>query len=101
MGETHYAICNLCDAICGLEIETAGRKILAIRGDRDDPFSRGHLCPKGTAHQDVYDDPDRLRRPVRRIGARWEELSWAAAIAEVSRRLVAIQRQHGPDAVGI
>jgi anaerobic selenocysteine-containing dehydrogenase len=101
MGETHYAICNLCDAICGLEIETAGRKILAIRGDRDDPFSRGHVCPKGTAHQDVYDDPDRLRRPVRRIGARWEELSWAAATAEVSRRLVAIQRQHGPDAVGI
>src|SRR5678815_2280691 len=76
MGETHYAICNLCDAICGLEIETAGRKILAIRGDRDDPFSRGHVCPKGTAHQDVYDDPDRLRRPVRRIGAGWEELSW-------------------------
>ena len=101
MSETHYAVCNLCDAICGLEIKTDGRKIVAIRGDENDPFSHGHICPKGTAHQDIYNDPDRLRRPARRLGDRWEEVSWHEAIAEVSRRVVAIQRRYGRDAVGI
>src|SRR6185503_1309182 len=101
MTETHYAVCNRCDAMCGLEIETDGRTILAIRGDQNDPFSRGHICPKGAAHADIYNDPDRLRRPVRRVDNRWEEISWREAIAEVSRRVVAIQRQHGPDALGI
>lgn len=101
MTETRYAVCNLCDAMCGLEIETDGRTILAIRGDQNDPFSRGHICPKGTAHADIYNDPDRLRRPVRRVADRWEEISWHEAIAEVSRRVVAIQRRHGREALGI
>ena len=101
MAETRYAVCNLCDAICGLAIEVDGRRILSIRGDEHDRFSRGHICPKGTAHKDVYEDPDRLRLPVRRVGTRWEETSWPNAIAEVSRRVVAIHREYGRDALGI
>ena len=65
---TALAACNLCEAICGLELtiedRPEGPKVVSIRGNADDPLSRGHICPKGVALADVYDDPDRLRRPV-------------------------------------
>jgi len=99
---THYRACNLCEAICGLAIEVCGDEISAIRGDRDDPFSRGHICPKAVALQDVHSDPDRLRHPVRRMGdGIWERLSWDEALDEVGDRLRAVQKTSGNDAVGL
>ncbi len=59
--QTHYRACNLCEAICGLEIKTQGDQVLSIKGDKNDPFSKGYICPKGTAMEDIYTDPDRLR----------------------------------------
>lgn len=101
MTDLHPGICNMCDATCGILIEHQGPRILGIRGDKKDPFSRGHICPKAVALKDVYEDPDRLRRPVRRIGERWEPISWDDALAEVATRVVQIQRTHGADAVGL
>lgn len=96
---THHRTCHLCEAMCGVEIRTEGSKILSIRGDALDPFSRGHICPKALGLKDVHEDPDRLRRPVRRSAEGWQEISWDEAFDEVARRLVDIQRQHGADAV--
>jgi anaerobic selenocysteine-containing dehydrogenase len=99
---THFRACNLCEAICGLAIEVNGDEITAIRGDRDDPFSRGHICPKAVALQDIHNDPDRLRHPMRRTpDGSWERLSWDEAFDEVSDRLRTIQRTHGNDSVGL
>jgi anaerobic selenocysteine-containing dehydrogenase len=99
---THHRACNLCEAICGLAIEMNGDEITAIRGDRDDPFSRGHICPKAVALQDIHTDPDRLRHPMRRIGdGTWERLSWDKALDEVADRLRTVQQAHGNDAVGL
>ena len=64
---TRLTACNLCEAICGLELTLTDGKVTGIRGNPDDPLSRGYICPKGVALADVYDDPDRLRRPVRRV----------------------------------
>lgn len=97
----HYRTCNLCEAMCGLEIEHRDGEILAIRGDRDDPLSRGHICPKAVALQDLHNDPDRLRHPVRRTADGWEEISWEEALDETARRLGGIRDEHGRDAVGI
>ena len=76
---TRLGVCNLCEAICGLEITLEKGEITGIRGNDADPLSRGHLCPKGVALADIYNDPDRLRRPVKRVGsgadATWEEIS--------------------------
>jgi anaerobic selenocysteine-containing dehydrogenase len=96
---THYRTCHLCEAICGVEIRVRGTEILSIRGDEQDPFSRGHLCPKALGLKDIHEDPDRLRQPMRRTATGWEEVSWDAALDEVARRLVAIQREHGADTV--
>ena len=97
----HYRACNLCEALCGIEIELEGDIIIAIRGDKNDPFSRGHICPKATALQDIYHDPNRLKRPVRRTENGWEEISWEEAFTEVTQNLKAIQEKYGRDAVGI
>ena len=60
--------CPLCEAMCGLLVEVGGRRIRAVRGDPDDPFSRGYICPKAAALADLHDDPDRLRTPLVRKG---------------------------------
>lgn len=100
MAELHPGICNFCDATCGLEIEYEGRHILNIRGDKQDPFSRGHICPKAVAVKDLYEDRDRLRTPMRRIGDCFESIGWDEALDEVASNIVDLQRQYGPDSFG-
>src|SRR5215210_6227862 len=97
---TVYRACNLCEAICGLAIEVDGPKILSIRGDDADPFSRGHICPKAIALIDVHEDPNRLRHPIKRTGTEWTEISWDEAFDLAAEKLASLQLAHGNDAVG-
>jgi len=96
---THYAACNLCEAICGLVFKVRGSEILSIKGDAYDPLSRGHICPKAIALKDIYEDPDRLHTPLRRIGSEWHEIGWDEAFDLVADRLVAIHDAHGGDSI--
>src|SRR5512146_902964 len=97
--ESRFRACPLCEAICGLEFQFDGQQLVAIRGDEADPFSRGHICPKGNAILDLEADPDRLRRPLRRRGGDWEEIGWDDAFALAGERLAGVQREHGASAV--
>src|SRR5688500_790325 len=98
----HHRACNLCEAICGVEVRLEGGRIVSIRGDEADPLSRGHLCPKAVALQDLEEDPDRLRHPLRRDGdGSWREVGWEQALDEIARRVRRIQAAHGRDAVGV
>lgn len=99
--QTHYRTCNLCEAMCGLAITYQDTQILSIRGDKADHFSRGHICPKATALEDIYHDPDRLKRPVRRTADGWEEISWDDAFSQVVENINRIQADHGRNAIGI
>jgi anaerobic selenocysteine-containing dehydrogenase len=104
--KTHYRACHLCEAICGLVIETQGEQILSIKGDKKDPLSRGHICPKATALKDLHEDPDRLRKPLQRItdndgATRWQEISWEDALDRTAQELVAVQKKYGVHAIGI
>jgi anaerobic selenocysteine-containing dehydrogenase len=95
----HYRNCHLCEAICGIEITVRDEQHLDIRGDKDDPFSRGYICPKAVALQDIHFDKDRLRHPVRRTATGWERISWDEAFAEVASNLRRIRAQHGPNSL--
>ncbi|QXH55621.1 molybdopterin oxidoreductase family protein [Pseudomonas maumuensis] len=102
----HHRACHLCEAICGLNIEVTheaeGRAwISSIKGDPQDPFSRGHICPKAVALQDIQEDPDRLRQPHRRIGDQWQPIGWDEAFAFAAERLWAVQQAHGRNAVAV
>lgn len=94
----HFGACNLCEAICGLEFKVRGHEILQIKGDAADPLSRGHICPKAVALKDIYEDPDRLKKPMQRIGDQWQEMEWDAAFDLVATEL-AKAHQRDPDSV--
>ena len=99
MRETSYATCFLCEACCGIEVTHENNRLIAIRGDKADPFSRGHICPKAAAIVDVQHDPDRRTRPLKRVGSEWREISWEQAFGEIALRIAEIQKRHGHDAV--
>jgi anaerobic selenocysteine-containing dehydrogenase len=96
---TVQRICPLCEACCGLSLTVSGRRVIAIRGDEEDVFSRGYLCPKAVALKDLEDDPDRLRQPVIRRGGRFVPVTWDEAFAEIARRLPSVLETHGRDAL--
>ncbi|WP_339863140.1 molybdopterin oxidoreductase family protein [Paremcibacter congregatus] len=98
---THYRACTLCEAICGLAIEVADNRVISIKGDPDDPFSKGHICPKALALKDIQEDPDRLKKPVKKVNGAWVEICWEEAFDLAADRLWDIQQTHGPDAIGV
>ncbi|HGM4964305.1 TPA: molybdopterin-dependent oxidoreductase, partial [Pseudomonas putida] len=102
----HHRACHLCEAICGLNIEVSheddGRALISsIKGDPLDPFSRGHVCPKAVALQDIQNDPDRLRQPHKRVGEHWQPIGWDEAFALAAEKLWAVQQAHGRNAVAV
>ncbi|HXD58613.1 MAG TPA: molybdopterin-dependent oxidoreductase [Thermoleophilaceae bacterium] len=99
MPRTVHRQCTLCEAHCGIDVEVDGDRVLRITGDAEDPISRGYICPKAAALADLYTDPDRLRRPVRRVGSEWEEIGWDEALDMAAAGLREVQRRHGNDAL--
>jgi anaerobic selenocysteine-containing dehydrogenase len=100
--DTHYRTCPLCEATCGLEIETEGERVVSIRGDDRDVFSKGFICPKAYSLKELHGDPDRLRAPLRRRpDGTFEEIGWDEAFAEIDSRLTPILNEHGRDAVAV
>ncbi|MBB4613164.1 molybdopterin oxidoreductase family protein [Novosphingobium taihuense] len=90
MPQVRKRTCHICEANCGVLVEVEGTRILSIKGDADNPLSRGHICPKGTALQDLQEDPDRLRKPLKRVGSDWQEISFEQAFAEIGEKVRAI-----------
>ncbi len=97
--ETRYHQCTVCEAACGLELEVSGREVVSIRGDAEDAFSRGYVCPKGAALRELDADPDRLRQPLVRFDGVHVPASWDEAFEAIERGLRPIIDQHGNDAV--
>ena len=94
----HRRACPLCEGMCGLRVTVENERVIAIRPDPDNAFSRGHICPKGTTLGDVHHDPDRLRRPMVRDGDQWREASWPAAFERIEKLVAGVRGRHGPDA---
>ncbi len=105
MTDVRFFGCNLCEAMCGLKVTVEDGRVREVRGDPDDVFSHGHICPKGVAMRDLHDDPDRLRTPMRRVRgtarsrAAFEPVSWDEALSETADRISEVRAQHGRDAV--
>ena len=92
---TAFRTCPLCEAGCGLEITLKGDDVVRIRGDREDVFSHGFICPKGSTLKQLREDPDRVRTPLIKRDGRFEEVTFEEAFAEIERRLLPILEEHG------
>ena len=99
--KTHLRTCNICEAMCGLEIKYQDKQILSIKGDKEDPFSQGHICPKATALQDFYHDKERLKTPIKRTENGWVDISWQDAFDEIIEKFKTIQETQGKNALGV
>lgn len=101
--ETVYRSCPTCEASCGLvmEVDRDNKKVISVKGDPDDAMSRGYVCAKSQAFRYVYEDPERVTRPLRKVAGGWEEISWDEALNEVGERLSAIKDDHGKDAIAM
>ncbi|WP_329060322.1 molybdopterin-dependent oxidoreductase [Amycolatopsis sp. NBC_01480] len=99
---TAHRTCPICDSVCGLKIDLdpAGR-VTGVRGDAEDPFTAGYLCPKGASLGALDEDPDRLRHPMVREGDEWREVSWDEAFEAVERGITGVLEKHGRDAVAV
>ncbi|MFI6492624.1 molybdopterin oxidoreductase family protein [Streptomyces sp. NPDC050564] len=98
---TALRVCPLCEATCGLTLTIEGTRVTGARGDRDDVFSKGFICPKGASFGAVDGDPDRLRAPLVRKGGELREATWEEAFDAVAAGLRPVVEQYGPHAVGI
>ncbi|WP_217130371.1 molybdopterin oxidoreductase family protein [Streptomyces sp. AC558_RSS880] len=101
MSRTALRICPLCEATCGLTLTIDDGRVTGARGDRDDVFSKGFICPKGAAFGAVDSDPDRLRAPLVRVDGELREATWAEAFDAVAAGTRPVVERHGPHAVGL
>ncbi|MFC8855527.1 molybdopterin oxidoreductase family protein [Streptomyces sp. NPDC057144] len=101
MSRTALRICPLCEATCGLALTVDGTTVTAARGDRDDVFSRGFICPKGASFGAVDSDPDRLRMPLVRRDGVLREATWEEAFDAVAAGVRPVVERYGPHSVGV
>ncbi|MFI6662404.1 molybdopterin oxidoreductase family protein [Streptomyces sp. NPDC050523] len=101
MSRTALRICPLCEATCGLTLTIDGTRVTGARGDREDVFSKGFICPKGASFGAVDGDPDRLRAPLVRKDGELREATWEEAFDAVAAGLRPVVERYGPHAVGV
>ncbi len=99
MSKVVHRQCTLCEAHCGIAVTVEGDAVLRIEGDPEDHQSKGYICPKAAALADLYTDPDRLAKPVRRTADGWEEMEWDAALDFAADGLRRVRETYGRDAL--
>jgi anaerobic selenocysteine-containing dehydrogenase len=98
---TIRSFCRICTAVCGILVDVSGDEVVRVRGDKEHPFSHGYTCPKGRALPQMHHHPERLERPLTRIGDRQQPTTWDACLDDLGSRLRAIVDRHGPEAIGV
>ncbi|MGW2619030.1 molybdopterin oxidoreductase family protein [Streptomyces sp. NPDC001500] len=101
MSRTALRICPLCEATCGLTLTIEGTKVTGARGDREDVFSKGFICPKGASFGAVDGDPDRLRTPLVRKDGELREATWQEAFDAVAAGIRPVVERYGANSVGV
>ncbi len=98
---THVTFCRICEAGCGLLAEVEGGRVTKLRPDPDHVVSRGYACVKGIRYDELHASPDRLTTPLKRVGERFEPISWRDALREIGDKVQTIRAAHGDQSVGM
>ncbi len=99
--QTHQTFCRICESLCGLDVDVDNGKVVDIRPDNNHVTTRGFACPKGLKQHHLFDSPDRLKQPLKRVGNNYEPISWEQALGEIGAKLQRLVREDGPDSVGM
>ncbi len=97
--ETRHTFCRICEATCGLTATVDGERVVDLRPDDDHVVSKGYACIKGLRYHELHHSPDRLRHPLKRIGDRFERISWEQALEEIGQKVRRLVAEHGGDSV--
>ena len=98
---TVRSFCRICTAVCGILVDVSGDEVVRVRGDADHPFSHGYTCPKGRALPQMHHHPDRIERPLMRVGDSLQPTTWDACLDDLGTKLRAIIDSDGPEAIGV
>ncbi|MDF9407694.1 molybdopterin-dependent oxidoreductase [Pelotomaculum isophthalicicum JI] len=99
---TIKTICGICNGACGICLELSGGVITSIKGDQDDPFTNGYICPKGKALKELVYAPDRLTKPLKKVApGEWRDISWEDAFAYIVSKLKELKLNYGPESLAI
>lgn len=101
MPETKHTFCRICESLCGLEVDVENNKVLAIRPDSKHVATRGFGCPKGLKQHHIYNSPDRLKHPMKRIGREWHRISWDQALTEIGQKVAQLRGDFDPDTIAM
>src|SRR5581483_8180831 len=90
--------CRICEVECGLVATVLDGRVVNVVADQDNPHSYGFMCTKPKAMVEITDDPERITRPLRRVGGpgEFEPVSWDDALDDIATRLRELVRRHGP-----
>lgn len=99
--ETHYSFCRICESLCGLKIKIENNRVVSISPDEEHVATNGFACPKGLKQNHLFDSPDRLKYPLKKIDGSWERISWKTALQEIGDKVAEIKSQFDPDAIGM
>jgi anaerobic selenocysteine-containing dehydrogenase len=101
MSRVVKTLCQMCYFYCGLDVTVKDDRIVKVAGMKEHPGSRGRLCPRGLAAPQLVTDPNRLTCPLRRKGergsGRWQEISWEAALDEISEKMLSVREESGAE----
>ncbi|MCP4039648.1 MAG: molybdopterin-dependent oxidoreductase, partial [bacterium] len=101
MKQTCSTFCRICESMCGLEVEVEDGRVTNIRPNEKHVATDGFACLKGLNQHKLYDSPDRLQYPEKRVGDRWERISWGQALGEIGAKVATLRDERGPDSVGM
>ena len=100
--ENLATVCVLCSHNCGLRVDVADGRIVAVRADESSPISHGYICNKGFSIGHYVEHKQRTEHPLkRRPDGSFERITWEQAISEIAARLASIRAEHSPRAIGL
>ena len=101
MPSTHQTFCRICEALCGLEVKVEDNKVVEIHPDKTHVATGGFSCPKGLKQAKIYDSPDRVKYPLKRVGKDFIRVSWDQALEEIGDKVKQVRTERGPDSIGM
>ncbi len=98
---THSSFCRICEALCGLQVTVKDNRVTQVHPDKEHIATHGFSCPKGLKQAQMYDSPDRLKYPMKRVGTEWTRISWEQALEEIGAKVKQLRGDHGNDSVAL